>query len=186
MILLDDWSGARSLMVQDTDQVKAPPPARYDHSRPAKSRQPSPSPGGSGTISENGHAIRTGNIGRRRAGEGKAGRRVQLTDILNVNAQPESRPPFCQPRCERVRVEDLAARAGILGAARRARGGGGKGHPLAPRTRGGTSRRAKARARARARAGARGSGRATARGGPTQRRGRKNASGRGFASDRGG
>ncbi len=129
MVLLDDRSGARSLMVQDADQVKATPPARNDHSRPAKSRQPSPSPGGSGTISEDEQAIRTGSIGRRRAGEGKPGRRVQLTDILNVYAQPESRPPFCQPRSERVRVKDYAARAGILGAALRAGPRRGMLHP---------------------------------------------------------
>ena len=83
MILLDDWSGARSLMVQDTDQVVAPPPTRNDHSRPAKSRRTSTRSGGGGTIGEDGEAINTGKIGRRRAGEGKPGRRMQLADILD-------------------------------------------------------------------------------------------------------
>ena len=91
---LNDRPRPRRFVVQGSDEVVAPPLPSHDHSRPAK-RKASPRAGGGGTISEDEKLISTGSTGRRRAGKGKAGRRVQLTYILDVNAQPESRTPFC-------------------------------------------------------------------------------------------
>ena len=128
-VALNDRTRASGLMEQRTDKKVTPPPAGNNNGRPAKRSQASRRAGEGGTISEDEKSLRTGKIGVRGAGEGKAGGRVQPANFLKLDTQPKSRPPFCQARCERVGVEDFASRAGIRGAALRVGPRRGMVHP---------------------------------------------------------